>query len=334
MNVLVTGGTGLLSGPVVDHLVRRGAQVTIFHRRISGGRPGVKELVGERADHAGFVGTVRDQGPWDCIIEMIGGVPEDAVSLSEAARGMADHVIFCSTTTVYGRPFREVPVREEGAILAPPSPYGEGKLACENFLKEAEARGEFAVTVIRPGHIFNAASRPLHSLGNRTSHLDRIRHGRPIVVHDDGLGLWSSLWAEDAAEAVAEAVFAREARGRTYHLAGREPYTWNAYHNFLAEGLGVRPPEILRVPVDTLAALAPDRTLQVRRTLRFPGVYDCSAAARDLGFAPSVSAREGFFRNVRHLAATDGIERWEEDAEYEEIVKRTGAAGVTATSDG
>lgn len=332
MKVLVTGGTGLLSGPVVDHLVQRGAEVTIFHRTVSGSDGRVRELAGDRADHAGFVRAVRETGPWDCVVEMIGGVPADALSLIEAARGMVPHVIFCSTTTVYGRPFLRVPVKEEGALLAPPSPYGEGKLACETLLREAEERGEVAVTIVRPAHIYNERSLVLHSLGNRTSHLDRIRAGRPIVVHDDGAGLWSSLWAEDAAAAVAAAVFAPEARGRTYHLAGAEPFSWNWYHAHLAEILGVPLPEVCFVPVETLACLAPGRTLQLQRTLRFPGVYDCSAAKRDLGFHPTVPPADGFRRNVRYLVENGLIEPWGDDAEYEEIVEKV--RGVCAPSSG
>src|SRR5690606_10650560 len=141
----------------------------IFHRAVSSADGRVRELAGDRADQAGFVRAVREAGPWDCVVEMIGGVPADALSLIEAARGMVPHVIFCSTTTVYGRPFLAVPVKEEGALLAPPSPYGEGKLACETLLRGAEGRGEVAVTIVRPAHIYNERSLVLHSLGNRTT---------------------------------------------------------------------------------------------------------------------------------------------------------------------
>jgi len=320
MRVLVIGGTGLISGPVVAHLVGRGAGVTIFHR---GKTPreansAIGEILGDRSDHAGFVERVRAAGHWDCVIDMIVGVPADAESLIAAAPGA--HLICCSTTTVYGRPFLRVPVVEEGAKLAPPSPYGDNKLACERILRAAELRGECAVTILRPAHIYNERSLMLHSLGNRTSHLDRLRAGRPIVVHDDGQGLWSSLWADDGGAAIAAAAFAPAARGRTYHLAGVEPFTWDAYHRMLASALGGPKPEIVHIPAETLAQLAPNRTLQCLRTLRYPGVYDCSAAARDLGFQPLVSAADGLARNALYLMENGLIEPWTEDEEYEQVV--------------
>ncbi|HRJ71246.1 MAG TPA: NAD-dependent epimerase/dehydratase family protein [Terrimicrobiaceae bacterium] len=321
MKVLVTGGTGLLSGPLVSALLQRGAEVTIFHRSSSGGNGPVRELTGDRTDYPEFVATVRAAGPWDCLVEMIGGVPGDAQSLIAAARGIAPHVIFCSTTTVYGRPFARVPVREEGALLDPPSPYGEGKLECERLLRAAEADGDFAVTIMRPAHIYNERSLMLHSLGNRTSHLDRILQGRPIIVHDDGTGLWSSLWAADAAAALAAAVYAPAARGKTYHLAGSEIYSWNAYHALLARALGAPAPRILHVSAETLAELAPARSLQCLRTLRHPGVYDCSEAGRDLDFRPEVPSSEGLVRNVQALRDRERIESWTADGEYEQIVQ-------------
>ena len=321
MKVLVTGGTGLLSGPLVSSLLERGAEVTIFHRTPSGRSGPVRELIGDRTDYPAYVDAVRSAGPWDCVVEMIGSVPGDAESLIAAARGIAPHVIFCSTTTVYGRPFARVPVREEGALLAPPSPYGEGKLACERLLRAAEADGDFAVTIMRPAHIYNERSLMLHSLGNRTSHLDRILQGRPIIVHDDGTGLWSSLWAADAAAAMAASVYAPAARGKTYHLAGSEIYSWNAYHALLASALGVPLPKILHVPAETLAQLAPVRSLQCLRTLRYPGVYDCSEAERDLDFRPKVPSSEGLVRNVHAITERNGIESWTADEEYEQIVQ-------------
>ena len=55
--------------------------------------------------------------------------------------------------------------------------------------------------------------------------------------------------------------------------------------------------------------------------LRYPGVYDCSAAERDLGFRPSVPPAEGLVRNVQYLEGNDLIEAWAEDEEYEQVVR-------------
>lgn len=320
--VLVLGGTGLISGPVARQLSLRGDDVTIFHRGTSAlpKELPMKEILGDRFSGREFVRAVREQGPWDAIVDIIGGTGEDAEHLVSAARGVAGQVLFCSTTSVYRRPFSVVPVTEKNAACGADFPYGANKLAAETVLQDAARRGEFALTILRPGHTYNERSLVVHSLGNRTSHLDRLVQGRPVVVHGDGCGLWSCVWADDVAAAIVAAVGSVRAMGKSYHLAGREWFSWNDYHRALAEALGVLCLKILPIPVEELAVLAPNRTGQCLRTLRFPGVYDCSAAATDLGFAPQISMAEGLARNVAWLREQGRIESWQADGEYEEIV--------------
>ena len=320
--ILVLGGTGLISGPVARMLSLQGEDVTIFHRGNSAlpDQLVVREILGDRARAVEFVQALREHGPWDAIVDMIGGTLEDAVHVVDAARGRARHVVFCSTTSVYQRPFRVVPVTEKNAPCASGFPYGANKLAAENFLQEAARRGDFALTILRPGHTYGEKSLIVHSLGNRTSHLDRLRHGRPVVVHDDGQGQWSCVWADDVAAAIVASVDNSRAFGRTYHLAGTEWFTWNEYHRALAAALDAPAPDILHVPAEELARLAPNRTGQCLRTLRYPGVYDCSSAAADWGFAPRVAMRDGLARNIASLIAAGRVESWSNDTEYEAVV--------------
>lgn len=321
----MTGGTGLISGPVVRLLLAREHAVTIFHRGstpLVAARSGnVAELIGDRSDHPNFVAALQSKGRWDCVIDVIGGCEADAQSLVEAVRGRTSHVVVCSTTSVYARPFERVPVTED-ALCAPTFPYGQNKLAYEGRLRALAGGGDFALTIMRPAHTYGEASRVVHSLGNRTTHLDRIARGRPVIIHDDGQGLWSCAWTDDVASAFVTAVGNPRCFGKTYHLAGPEKFTWDRYHQTLAIALGAPPPAILHVPAETLARLAPDRTAQCLRTLRFPGNYDCSAAVRDLDYRPRVTLAEGFVRNVKHLRANGLIESWENDSEYEDLVNK------------
>lgn len=323
MKALVLGGTGMISAAVVRSLQARGIKVSILHRgqtKAPGGIPeGVVELTGDREDPECLRAALGTAERWDCVVDMIGIGEVNARNLAGAARGRVAQVIACSTTSVYARPFAKVPPTEE-AVCAPTFPYGLNKLAFEEGLREAAAKGDFALTVVRPAHTISEGSLVVHSLGPRTTHLDRLARGRPIVVHDDGIGKWSVAWAGDVGEAIAAAAGNGSAFGRTYHLAGAEWVTWDEYHRTLAEALGAPPPRIVHVPAERLGRLLPARTQQCLRTLRFPGIYDCSAAARDLGYRGRVKLAEGFQRLVAHLRGHGLIEDWNADAEYEQLV--------------
>jgi nucleoside-diphosphate-sugar epimerase len=176
------------------------------------------------------------------------------------------------------------------------------------------------VTLIRPGHTYGEGGPVLHSLGNTTAFLDRIRHGLPLVVHGDGNGLWSALHADDVAQIFAAGAGNPVALGRTYNATGTEWMTWDQYHARVAEALGAPLPELVHIPAELLARIAPDRAAQSRRSLQYPGLYDMTAACADLGFAARVSFVDGMRRTIRWLEAEGRIESWQTDPGYDQIV--------------
>jgi nucleoside-diphosphate-sugar epimerase len=323
MRVLVVGGTGLISTAVTQQLLDRGDALTLFNRGQTEPRycGDVTVLVGDRTDRTRFVRQLREAEPWDCVIDMICSDPEDAAALRRAARGRARQVVFCSTTNVYPKPADAYPVREDHRLGAA---YRNGidKAACERLHREAEAEGEYELTVIRPGHTYGETGGVLHSLGQTTSYLDRLRRGRPIIVHGDGQGLWSALHADDVASIFAAAAGSDRACGRTYNACGEEWMTWDQYHEKVAEAMGAPEPQIVHIPIDVLERLAPQRADHPRRSLQYPGIYDMTAARRDLGFRQRIRFVDGIRRVIRWLRRDDAIEPWDSDKEYEMILNR------------
>ena len=109
---------------------------------------------------------------------MICSFPDDAKSLTRACKGLAGQVIFCSTTNVYPKPADCYPVREDHRLGAA-FKNGIDKARCERIHRTAEGEGLFPVTVIRPGHTYGEGGGVLHSLGQGSSYMDRIRQGQP-----------------------------------------------------------------------------------------------------------------------------------------------------------
>lgn len=321
MNILIIGGTGLISTAVAQQAVDRGHAVTLLNRgqtpvRVTGD---FRVLTGDRSDRQAFERLLRESGLWDCVIDMIGFDPADAASLASAIKGRTAQLVFCSTTNVYPKPADQYPVREDHRLGAA-FKGGTDKIACEAVHREAEAGGHYRVTVIRPGHAYGETGPVLHSLGSGTAFLDRIRRGKPVIVHGDGQGLWSALHAEDIAQVFAAAAGNPVACGRTYNATGVDWMTWDQYHARVAEALGVACPERVHVSTDRLAQLAPDRTAQVKRSLQYPGIYDMAAARQDLGFTTAIPFVDGMRRTIRWLGEQGKIEPWESDPDYDRII--------------
>lgn len=314
MKILIIGGTGLISTAITRQLLEQKADVTLYNRGKTEARipAGAKVIHGDRRNYAEFEKQMHVEGPFDCVIDMVGFVPEDAESAVRAFRGRIEQFIFCSTVCVYGGPATRYPIREDEP-LRPVTNYGANKVRCEDILLEAQQRGDFAVTVMRPSQTYGEGGTIVHSLGWRTTYLDRMRKGKPIIVHGDGSCLWAACHIDDVAKGFIGAIGNSSAYGRCYNVTGEEWMTWNRYHEGVAEALGVPLPRLVHIPTDIMAKIAPKRFSISIEIFQYPSIFDNRAAKEDLGFSYTISWVQGVKRTVAWLEAHNRMENSDED---------------------
>ena len=119
MNVLIIGGTGLISTAITRSLQEMGADVTHYNR---GQAPSQladepSTMHGDRRDFAAFKAQIASVDPFDCVIDMVCFMPEEAESAVRAFRGRTGHYLFCCTVDVYTKQPPVLPIRED----TPPS---------------------------------------------------------------------------------------------------------------------------------------------------------------------------------------------------------------------
>ncbi len=322
MRVLVIGGTGLISSAIVPRLVGRGEDVTVLTR--GGGQrpvsPGCRHVLGDRTASS-FADLVASLGTFDCVLDMICYRPEEASTAVEAFSGRCGQYVFTSTIDVYAKPAHRYPYREDepyGGI----GRYASDKVACERVFFAAHLEHDFPLTVIRPAATYGPRHPPVHSLGRSTTYLDRLRRGKPIVVHGDGSSFWVSCHAEDVAGAFAGAVGNASTIGRSYHATGEEWVTWDEHHRILARAIGAPEPELVHIPSDALVRLAGARAELAWDNFRFNNIFDNTAARRDLGFRYTIPLATGLASWYRSLAEADLIEDSDSDPFDDVLVER------------
>src|SRR5438552_19075533 len=103
MNVLLIGGTGLISTGITKHLLAGEAKVPMCNRgrREATLRADVETIHGDRSEFAAFERAFADRR-YDVVIDMICFTPEQAQSDVRAFTGRCEHFIFCSTVCTYG----------------------------------------------------------------------------------------------------------------------------------------------------------------------------------------------------------------------------------------
>jgi nucleoside-diphosphate-sugar epimerase len=322
MNILIIGGTGLISTAITRFLLERGDDVTHFNRGRLDLYPvptEVRQIHGDRTDHAAFERQIAAAGQFDCAIDMVAYQPEDAASAARAFRGRVGHLIFCSTVDVYLKPASRYPYTEDeryGGLNA----YSSNKVICEQTLRAAHQRGDFPLTIIRPAYTYGEGRGPLNPLGGSTAYVDRLRRGKPIVVHGDGNSLWTACHRDDVARAFVAAAGQTHTFGKAYHTPGEEWMTWDTYHQRVAAAIGAPAPTLVHIPTDLLVQLAPQRAAIIAENFQFSNVFDTSAARADLGFQYTIPWESGVRRMVDWLDQRGRVENSDADAFEDRLI--------------
>jgi nucleoside-diphosphate-sugar epimerase len=324
MRILVIGGSGLISTAITRKLLDRGDEVVLFNRG-QAEPPGLERanrILGDRYDPSGFTAAIRNAGTFDCVIDMICYEAKDARSLVEAVGGRTPHVIFCSTVDVYAKPASRYPVTESER-RKPVNAYGRGKAESEDVLMSASNR-DLRVTIIRPAHTYgpggNHRGNFVHAFGSSTTFLDRLRRGKPVIVPGDGTTLRGSSHLDDVSAAFVNATTNPPDPFRGCHVTSEEWLTWNRYHQILAEALSAPEPNLVHIPTDVLARIAPKRAIRCSENYQFNGIYDNSAAHQELGYRYTISFAQGSRETIAWVARTGGFDNSDNDPFYDEVI--------------
>ncbi len=155
MQILVLGGTAFVGRAIVDDLVARGHDVTLFSRGRTGSDlfPELEKRVGDR-DSGDYASLAK--GSWDAVVDVTGYVPRHVQQAMSAVEGRCGRYLFISTGSVYDRTKAPDVPSEDAPRLAPErdteeitgDTYGPLKVACED---DVQARLGSACTIVRPG---------------------------------------------------------------------------------------------------------------------------------------------------------------------------------------
>jgi len=322
VKILILGGTGLISTSITRQLVERGENVIHFNRGKTPQRfDGIVQTIqGDRNNFSQFENLVQEYGNYDCVIDMICFNREQAESSLRAFRGKLGHYIFCSTVNVYTKPAPSYPVREDFPRVPINDEYGTKKVECEDRFIKAYSEGDFPITILRPAQTYGEGGVIIHTFGWSTTYLDRIRKGKPIVVHGDGSSLWNPCHVDDVGRAFCNSVGNSKSFGRAYNITGEEIITWNQYHQRVAMAMGAPEPNIVHIPTDLLYRLSPGRCSVTYNNFQGNNVYDNSLAMNDLQFRYTISWVEGVRRTVKWLEDNNRIENSDLDPFDDKII--------------
>jgi nucleoside-diphosphate-sugar epimerase len=236
--------------------------------------------------------AVLGSGAWDVVVDFISFDPEQLSRARKVFEGRCAQFIFISSASCYHKPPLGGPIREDTPLVNPYWDYARRKIACEEYLAEAIAKG-FPATIVRPSHTYGATWIPsLFGSADYTT-AARMQEGKEILVFGDGNARWTLTHARDFALGLVGLMGNAHALGQTVQIMGDAAPSWNEIYGTLARLLGVKP-RFLYAPRDFIASHDPGFAERLLGDKGYDTTFDCSKLKSLVpGFLPCVSLEQG-----------------------------------------
>jgi UDP-glucose 4-epimerase len=201
--VAITGGAGFIGSNLASSLIEKGYEVTIIDDLSTGLLANIdrknsdfnklsitdasklkKALKGaETIFHLGARGSVPRSIKNPVATHEVNAT--GTLNVLEAARESGAHVIFSSSSSVYGRNM-QLP-KEEKMWLGPMTPYAASKLSAEGYVEAYGTSYEVPVTLLRFFNVFGPRQRPDHEYAAVIPKwIWLAMQGKPVDLYGDG----------------------------------------------------------------------------------------------------------------------------------------------------
>ncbi|WP_283133042.1 NAD-dependent epimerase/dehydratase family protein [Rhizohabitans arisaemae] len=260
--VVVTGGSGFVGGHLVDRLLARGDEVTVFDAVPPAGpvAADVRFVPGDVLDPDALAKAVEPGTDVVYHLAAVVGVDEylarplDVIDINftgtrnvlEAAAAAGTRVVAASTSEVFGKnpavPWREDDDRVLGSTSADRWSYSTSKALTEHLVLAFSRRHGLAASIVRYFNVYGPRQRPAFLI-SRSVH--RALNGRPLVVYDEGRQTRCFTYVGDAVSGTVLAGVHPRAVGEVFNIGSMVENTVGAAIGLVAELTGVE--EIVHV---------------------------------------------------------------------------------------
>ena len=134
--------------------------------------------------------------------------------------------------------------------------------------------------------------------------VERIREGKPVLVHGDGTSLWTITHSRDFAKGFNGLFGNQRALGESFHITSDEVLTWNQIYDAVGIAAGVGPVEKVHVPSAFISKLVPWMEGNLLGDKAVSSIFDNSKIKQVVpGFEAKISFQEGIRETIAWFEA-------------------------------
>ena len=336
MDILITGGNGLLGRHLIPALQDRGDSVRVLalpeedtqwlrQRSVAVHRGDVRWPDTLAAPMSGVTAVLHCagmMGVWRPLEDYraVNVTGTQNVCRAALAEG-ASRVVHVSSWTVYGMDLGR-PAREDFVLKPFREPYAMTKAEGDVVVQRMIADEHLPAVIIRPGTFFGPGDR-LH-FGRMA---DRLRAGKGVIV-GRGDNALPFVYVTDVVQGLLLALDCDHAVGQAYNISNDRPLTQQQLLEAIASDVGAKPPTV-HAPYRALygAGGAAERVASLTTSQRQPIVtrlgvklfgtdnrHAIDKAKRELGYTPQVTIRDGVRFAAAWYRAQDQPDSYSSDA--------------------
>ena len=303
MKVLFLGGTGFISTAVSRLALARGIELYHLNRgRRGADLPGVQSIVADIHLPGQAQAALAGQ-QFDVVVDWIAYTPADIERDLALFAGRVKQFIFISSASAYQKPPSHPIITESAPLHNPFWDYSRNKIACELRLLQALRDDGFPITIVRPSLTYDT-NFPI-AIGGWDSYtlIDRLKTGRPLIVHGDGSSLWVVTHSDDFARGFVGLLGNAQAIGHAFHITSDEVLTWNQIYETIAEAAGAKA-HLVHIASDFIAKVSPDLGHGLLGDKAWSVIFDNSKIKTFVpGFQAVIPFREGIRRTLAWFEA-------------------------------
>ena len=307
-SVLVVGGTGPTGPHILNGLLDRGFDVTIFHRgsHEPPDLPDVRHIHGD-PHFAETIDTAVGSGEYDVVLAAYGRTK----LLAESFAGRAGHFLAVGGAPRYAGfnepdrlspPGAPIPLREDAPSALTVSAAGSPAVKFAHQMVRTE-EGVFGAHPEATYFVYPIVYGPRTVWPWEWSVIKRVRDGRDtLLIADEGMAVHSRVAARNAAELVLRAIDRPEAaKGQLYNAGDDVQFTVRQWVELLVERLGASV-RIVSVP-SAAARWVKAMYVPTSVSLGDHSLLDTAKARQELGYRDVIDVR----------AAIDELVAWFEE---------------------
>ena len=300
MNVLLVGGTGIISTACAELAVARGHEVTLLNRSRRGAIAGARTVTADLAVPGAAARALAGRS-WDSVVDFLAFTPADVEARLDLFRGRTGQYVFISSASAYQKPLTHYLVTESTPLANPRWDYSRNKIACEERLIKAYREEDFPATIIRPSLTYGDTVVPLavNSWQKSFTAVDRMRRGLPLIIPGDGLSLWTITHNSDFAKGLVGLLGHAGSIGHAFHITSDEALTWDQIYRMTAEAAGASGARFVHIASDFITACLPEMTGTLLGDKSHSALFDNAKIRRFVpDFVATTRYRDGIARTL------------------------------------